>query len=183
MINVARQAAETFGSHVEIFDSGQVSLGTGFQAMEAAAAALSGASFQAVREVALRTREAIRLIAVIDTMEYLKRSGRISWLSANLGDLLKIKVLLEIIDGVVQSLGNVRTRTKAIARIQSLAASWGPLRRMAVVHSDIPEEAKAFAEQIRRFCHEPPLVINVTTVIGAHVGPGALGVIGLRQSP
>ncbi len=181
MLDVATQAAKSFGERVKVFDSGQVSLGMGFQAIEAASAILKGASFETVLEIVQRARENIRLIALIDTLEFLKRSGRIGWLSAGIGNLLQIKVVLELFNGVVNRLGQVRTRGKALAQLEQIAESWGVLDRMAVAHSAISEEAENFAEKIRHLCRTQPLVIDVTTAIGAHIGPRALGIIGLRQ--
>ena len=181
MLDVATQAAKSFGERVRTFDSGQVSLGTGFQAIEAASAIIKGASFEAVSETLKRVKENIRLIALIDTLEFLKRSGRIGWLSAGLGNLLQIKIVLELFNGVVTRLGQVRTRGKGIGQLEQIAQSWGVLDRMAVAHSSISEEAENFGEKIRHLCITQPLVIDVTTAIGAHIGPRALGIIGLRQ--
>jgi DegV family protein with EDD domain len=181
MLDVATQAAKSFAGRVKVFDSGQVSLGMGFQAIEAASAALKDASFEAVLEIVQRTKNNIRLIAVIDTLEFLKRSGRIGWLSAGLGNLLQIKVVLELFNGVVSRLAQVRTRGKALAQLEQIAESWGVLDRMAIAHSAISEEAEKFADKIRHLCRTQPLVIDVTTAIGAHIGPRALGIIGLRQ--
>ena len=182
MLSVATQAAKSFGDRVKIFDSGQVSLGMGFQAIEAATAMINGGTFEIVFEAAQRARENVRLIALIDTLEFLKRSGRVSWLTAGLGNLLRVKIILELLDGVVNRLGQVRTRNKGIEQLQTIAESWGKLDRLAVPHSASAEDAGAFAEKLKRLCPRPPVITEVTTAIGAHIGPGALGVIGLIQS-
>jgi len=182
MLNVATQAAKKFGDRIRIFDSGQVSLGMGFQVIEAASAISREAPFETILETAKRARDNVRLIALIESLEYLKRSGRVSWLTASLGNLLRVKIILEIVDGVVNRIGQVRTRGKAISQLQTIAESWGKLDRIAVAHSASPEDANTFANTLRSLCARPPVVIDVTTVIGAHIGPGALGVIGLRQS-
>ena len=181
MIDVAAQAAKQFAGKVHIFDSGQVSLGTGFQVIEAARAALQGASLETAVDAARRTRERVRLIAMIDTLEFLRRSGRISWLSANLGAWLQVRVLVELINGVVKRIGSARTRSKAIRQLESIARSWGKLRALAVAHSANAERAQQLAQALRDLAPEPPLIVEVTTVIGAHIGPGALGIIGVRE--
>jgi len=181
MLNTATQAAKSFGELVRTFDSGQVSLGLGFQVMEAAAAALAGQPFEAVVDVARRAREKVRFIAMINTLEFIRRSGRISWLTANIGELLHVKLLVELVDGVVNRLDRVRTRRKALDELRALAGSWGPLQRLAVMHTAIPEEAASFAERLRSFSLKPPLVVDVTTIIGAHVGAGSIGVAGLQR--
>jgi len=115
MINAAAQAAKQFGNRVQIFDSGQVSLGLGFQVIEAGLAAAQGLSLEAVREYARQARERTQVVAMINTLEYLRRSGRVSWLRAGMGDLLKIKLLVRVRDGVVEPLNRIRTRQKALA--------------------------------------------------------------------
>jgi DegV family protein with EDD domain len=183
MLSVATQAAKSFGDRIRIFDSGQVSLGMGFQVIEAATALINHGTFEAVLEATQRARENVRLIALIDTLEFLKRSGRVSWLTAGLGNLLRVKIILELIDGVVNRLGQVRTRSKAIEQLQSIAEGWGRLDRLAIPYSASSEDAIAFADKLKALCSRPPIIIEVTTAIGAHIGPNALGVIGLKQSP
>lgn len=149
--------------------------------MEAASAALAGLSFNAVLETVHKVREKVRLIAMINSQEYLKRSGRVSWIQSGIGDFLRIKLLVEVIDGLVERRNLVRTRSKAVEHLVALARSWGPLRRLAVLHTAIPEEAATFAERIRHLASSPPMIVNVTTLIGAHVGPACLGIAGLCQ--
>jgi DegV family protein with EDD domain len=182
MLSVATQAAKSFGDRVKIFDSRQVSLGMGFQVIEAATAIINGGTFEIVLEATQRARENVRLIALIDTLEFLKRSGRVSWLTAGLGNLLRVKIILELFDGVVNRLGQVRTRSRGIEQLQKIAESWGRLDRLAIPYSASAEDADDFAEKLKNLCSRPPVITEVTTAIGAHIGPGALGVIGLVQS-
>jgi DegV family protein with EDD domain len=179
MINSASQAAQTFIDRVHIFDSRQLTMALGFQVMEAAAASLRGESFESVLEILHSTRERVRLIALIDTLEYLKRSGRISWLRASLGDLLQMKLLVGILDGVVERVGIARTKRKGISQLLARLKTWGSLERLAVLHSAIPDEAASMAESIRHLSTNPPLIVDVTTVIGTHIGPKAIGFAGL----
>ncbi len=181
MVSIAAQAARKFGDRVRVFDSGQVSLGLGFQVIEAAVAALSNLPFETILNAAQRARERVRLIAMINTLEYIRRSGRVSWLRANLGELLRIKLLVELVDGVITRLDRVRTRHKALEELRGLVQSWGPLERVAVLHTAIPEEAAAFAERLRQLSRNAPIVVDVTTIIGAHVGQGSIGVAALRR--
>ena len=179
MINAASQAAQSFKNRVRIFDSKQLTLALGFQVMEAAEASLRGESFDSVLEVVRSARDRVRLVALIDTLEYLKRSGRISWLRASLGDLLQMKLLVNVIDGVVGRLGIARTHRKGVIQLLSHVKSWGSLERLAVLHSAIPDEASAFADKVRHLSGKPPLIVDVTTLIGTHVGPKAIGLAGL----
>jgi DegV family protein with EDD domain len=179
MVQTAAQAAQDFGDRVRVFDSKQVSLGFGFQAMEAAAAALAGNSIQLVTEVAQQARERARLIAMLNTLEFVRRSGRVSWLRASLGGMLNIKQLVEVVDGTIRRLDRVRTRSRALDNLRLIAASWGPLRRLAILHTAVPEEACALREELKDLSKHMPLVVEVTTIIGAHVGPEAIGMAAL----
>lgn len=179
MLQTAAQAAQDFGDRVRVFDSCQVSLGLGFQAMEAAAAALAGNSIQLVTDVAREARDRARLIAMLNTLEFVRRSGRVSWLRANLGGLLNIKQLVEVVDGTIRRLDRVRTRSRALDYLRRVANNWGPLRRLAILHTAVPEEACALREELSHLSKNSPLVVEVTTIIGAHVGPEAIGLAAL----
>ena len=180
VLNAAHQAALAFGKRVHLIDSEQVSLGLGFQAIEAAKHALQGAPFEAVLETIRHAREKTKLIAFMNTLEFLRRGGRVSWLSAGLGNILQVKLLLEIVNGMVEQFARVRTRTKALDRMMAYAHSWGPLKRLGIPHASAPETASALAEELSFVSQLPPLIVDVTTVIGAHVGPGAVGIIGMQ---
>jgi DegV family protein with EDD domain len=181
LIDMARQAAKTVGERIHVFDSLQVSLGLGFQVMEAATAALRDEPLEAIQEITRHARERAQVVAAIDTLEYLRRSGRVGWIRAGIGDLLRVKLLVRVADGVVQRIGEVRTKHKALDQLLGVAESWGPLERLAVLHSGVPEEAAAFAGRLRHLASRLPLIVDVTTAIGAHVGPGSIGLAALSR--
>lgn len=181
MLNAASRAAQAFENRVHCFDSLQVSMGLGFQVMEAAAAALTGETMESLKKIVHQARDKVHLAALIDTLEYLKRSGRVSWIRAGLGDLLKLKLLVGVQDGVVERIDNVRTKRKGLEAMLETARSWQPLQRLAVLHSGIPDQAADFVERVRDLAAESPLIVDVTTVIGAHVGPGSIGLAGLSD--
>ncbi len=175
IINAARLAAETFGQRVKVFDSGQVSLGMGFQVIMAAEAAAQGAILTEVTSLVDSIRQRVRLAALLDTVEYIRRSGRVSWAMAKIGDLLRLQPLVELRYGIVHRLGQARTRLQGIERLVEALNSWGPLERLAVLHTNAETAALQLLEQVRSKANAQPLVVNVTTVIGAHVGPNGLG--------
>jgi DegV family protein with EDD domain len=181
LYGIAVQAAHRFGDRVSVVDSGQVSLGLGFQVLEAARAIRRGASWEAVQQAVASAGRRIRTIAMIEQIDYARRSGRIDWLRSSIGNLLHVRLLLEIADGLVRRLGQVRTRHRAIDELFSIAASWGPVHRLGVVHAAAEDDARALASRLAAGVEEPPLVVDVTTVIGTHVGPGCVGVIGLLR--
>jgi DegV family protein with EDD domain len=181
MYATATSAAEKFGGRVQTFDSQQLTLGLGFQVLEGAIAAQAGSSMNEVLEVVEYARSRVEVLAMINSMEYLRRSGRVSWIQAGVSDVLQIKVLLNLEDGEVKSLGRTRTRRNALRQLKEITRSWGSLARLAVLHSGIPEEASDLAEELKDCSDTAPLVVDVTTIIGAHVGPGSMGLAALRK--
>lgn len=179
IFNAASQGAKPFGDRVKAFDGEHVSMALGFQAILAAEAAQRGAAAAEVMRVAEGARERARLIAVIDTLEYLKRSGRVSWLRAGIGDLLRVKLLLSVVGGLVKRIDLIRTKTRALENLKAIARSWGRIDRLAVLHSSALEEAYVLAEQMDDLSPQPLIITEVTPVIGAHVGPGCLGLAAL----
>ncbi|MBN2045051.1 MAG: DegV family protein [Anaerolineales bacterium] len=180
LFNSASIASEDFRHRVQVIDSGQLSMGLGFQAISAAQAATKGSMelvFDAVRSIQQR----VKVIAMLDTLDQLKRSGRVSWVRAGLGSLLKIKLFLEVKDGQVLRLGEARTRTKGIQRLIGMLDELGPLEQIAVLHTNAFQDAARLAEQLAHLVTQPVIIQNVTTVIGTHVGVNALGLAAVRK--
>jgi len=177
--NMAVQAAKEFGSRVHVFDSEQLSLGIGFQAMEAAAAARMGADVEQILALLARCRERTRVIAMINRLDYLRRSGRVNWVTASIGAWLHVKMVVGLSEGAVQRLTAVRTRRKALLEMQDIVRGWGPLSRLGVLHTGIPGEAAEFARSLETFTRLPPLIQEATTVIGTHIGEGSMGIAAL----
>ena len=175
IFNAAQTAAHAFHEHVLVIDSGQISLGLGFQVLEAAEAIEQGANFERLIEFLGKIRERIRVMAMLDTLEYVRRSGRVSWMSAHLGNLMQIKLFLEVKAGEVLRSGEARTRRKGIERLIQHLMQLGPLQRLAILHTNARDEAQQILIEINPKLPTSPLVVNVTTVIGAHVGPNGLG--------
>ena len=182
MFNTALQAARNYSDRVKVFDSRQITLGTGFQAIEAARGVMEGLDFEQVVNTARRFRETAYVVALIDQLEYMRRSGRVNWLRANLGDFFQIKQLVEVKNGLVNALLRTRTYTKAFEQLISIAYSWRNILRLAVLHSGAPEQAKELADRVGNLCPNPLMIIDVTTVIGAHVGPGCVGLAVLTKN-
>ena len=175
ILNAASSAAQAFGDKVQVLDSGQLSLGLGFQVLAAAEAVRQGASLENVLRLLKEMRQRVRLIAMLDTLEYVRRSGRVSWARARLGNLLQIKPFIELKDGTVFSLGETRTRSKGCQRLKELLHRLGNLERLAILHTNAEAEARQFLADLQLNLPSAPLVINVTTVIGNHVCPNGLG--------
>jgi DegV family protein with EDD domain len=175
IINAASTAAETFGDQVRVFDSASVTLGLGFQVLMAAEAALRGGTIDVLLTLLNDLRKRARVFAMLDTLEYVRRSGRVSWARARLGNLLHLKPFVELRDGIVYSLGETRTRRKGIEQLEKLLFDQGALERLAILHTNAEADARQFLDEIDINLQTPPLVVNVTTIIGTHVGPNGLG--------
>ncbi len=181
ILNAANIAAQNFGERVRVIDSGQISLGQGFQVLEAAECALKKLPLEIILQRIEAVRQRVRVIAMLDTLEFVRRSGRVSWARARLGQLLDIKPLIELKDGKVMSLGEARTRRRGIERLKSGLENLGPLEKLAIVHTNAEREAIQFLTNLQVQVSTKPLVVNVTTVIGTHVGPNGLGYIVVCQ--
>jgi len=179
--NAARLAANEFDGRVQVIDSEQLTLGLGFQVLAAAEAADHGASLDQVKDIITDYRKRIRVVAMLDTLEYIRRSGRVSWARARIGALLRIKPFLEVSKGDVLSQGETRTFKKGVVRLADLLARLGPLEKLAVLHTNAEGEALRFAERYAPGNIPAPLIVNVTTVIGTHVGPHGLGFAAVIQ--
>ena len=175
MVNTAKQAAHNFDDRVKVFDSSQLSLGVGFQAIEAAQSVMKGLDFDQVVSTARRFRERAYVLALIDRLEFMRRSGRVTWLRANIGDFLQIKQLVEVKDGLVNALARTRTYSKAFEQLISIASTWKNINRLAVLHSGAPERAEELTKRVVKLCPNPLMIVDITTTIGVHVGPGCVG--------
>jgi DegV family protein with EDD domain len=164
-----------FSGKVRVIDSGQLSLALGFQVLAAAAAIAQGLHLDAVLESLQDVRRRVRLLAMLDTLEYIRRSGRVSWARARLGSLLDIKPIIRVQEGEVQSVGNTRTRQKGIERLLELFTSQGAFEKLAVLHSNAETDARLLLSRLELHPAITPLVVNVTPIIGTHVGPNGLG--------
>ena len=164
--------------HVEVIDTQNVSIGVGFMVERACELSLQGCCLADIMTEMLDLRQKTKLFFFPKTLEYLARGGRIGRLSKLLGNSLQIKPIITLIDGIVDSSEKVRTaagaQARLISKVEELA---GQLKRLAVVEIDNMEEALRFREKLQAFYSGPIPICSVTPVIGAHVGPDALGII------
>lgn len=172
--NAASVAANDFGARVYVVDSENVSVGLGFQVLAAAEAAQEGKSTESILACVADVRQRVRLVAMLDTLEYVRRSGRISWARARMGSLLRIKPFVEVVNGDVRRLGDARTRRKGIDRLREILLDLGPLERLAIMHSNAKADAQEFLASLEISLSYKPFIVNATTVIGTHVGPNGL---------
>ena len=147
IFNAASVAAQPFSKQIHVIDSQYVTLGLGFQVLAAAELALTD-PLDNILTVIENVRQRIRVVALLDTLEYVRRSGRVSWARARIGDLLHIKPLVEIRAGRILSLGQVRTRRNGIERLVDMLRNLGNLERLAILHTNAKEEAQRKAAEL-----------------------------------
>jgi DegV family protein with EDD domain len=183
ILNTARQAGAEFPERITYVDSASLSLGLGFQVLAAADAAEDG--LQAALAAVESTRRRLRVFAALDTMDYLRRSGRVPAAVTLLGGMLNIRPIVELAQGEVKPAGAARTTGQADVRLLELLLAVGKLERLAVLHTGAEARARGFLHQLmQRASQNVPrdiLMVNVTTVIGTHVGPNGLGFAAARQ--
>lgn len=180
-VESARLAAKEATVPVEVVDSGSLGMGLGYAVLSAAFSAAAGGSVTEVAAVAQGRAAASSAVFYVDTLEHLRRGGRIGAAAALVGSALAVKPLLHLVDGHIEPLEKVRTATKAIARLEEVAVDRSGSRPvdLAVHHLASAARAEALAGRLRQ--RVPGLgelhVSEVGAVVGAHVGPGMLAVV------
>lgn len=175
---IAMQAAREITTiPVTAFDSRQLSLGTGFQVLAAAQAAEAGCSMSEI--LVLLESQIVRThaFAALDTLEFLRRSGRMNFAISFLGTLLQIKPFLKMYNGEPTA-ERTRTRKGAMKRLVELLEQASPLEKVALVHTQAVDRAKALLEEVRALLPAGEiLVAEINPVLGAHIGPGVVGFV------
>lgn len=183
-----RLAARSTDLPVEVVDSRSLAMGLGYAVLAAARAAADGGDAAAVARAARRTAEATRVWFCVDTLEHLRRGGRIGAAQALIGSALAVKPILHLVDGRVQPLEKVRTSSRAMARLIELAgaavsdaaaASATGRAQVTVHHLASAARAGQLAQALQQHLPEGANVgiVEVGAVVGAHVGPGTVGVV------
>jgi DegV family protein with EDD domain len=181
IFSTAQLAAQAFNQRVRVVDSGQLSMGLGYQVLAAAEVAAKGLSLDKVLQAVTYVRQRVRVIAMLDTLEYVRRSGRVTWARARIGTLLRIKPFLEVKDGHVLSLGQARTRKKGVEHLINLYNKLGEINKISILHTNAEGEAQQLLTRLNTALPEPPRIVNVTTIVGTHVGPNGLGFAAVIQ--
>jgi len=178
-------AAEVGAESVRVVDSRSAAMGLGFAVLAAAQAAAAGGGPEEVYAAAVGTAERTTTLFYVDTLEHLRRGGRIGAAQALLGTALSVKPILHVREGRIVPLEKVRTVSKGIARLEALAvaaADGGPAD-VAVHHLAAAQRAALLAERLRTRLPQVGqfYASEVGAVVGAHVGPGVLGVVVVRH--
>jgi DegV family protein with EDD domain len=177
LYNAARQSADLMESkcRIEVVDSKCAVMAQGFIVIKAAQAARDGASLDEIIGIIHQNLPRVEIRAAFDTLEYLKRGGRIGKAQAFMGSILKINPVITIKDGVVEPVNRMHSRAKAIDALFNFAASYSHIEGLAVEEAACPEDGDSLVERLSTiFPRERILRSRTTPVIGTHTGPGLL---------
>ena len=187
-VDAARLAAAQVGEHiVTVVDSRSAAMGNGFAVLAAARAAARGDDTGIVAAAARDTAAATRTLFVVDTLEHLRRGGRMGHAASMIGTALSVKPVLHVVDGRVVPLEKVRTAARALVRLvqRGVETAAGRPVMVAVHHLAAPERAERLAAELEQ--RIPGLrelyVSELGAAIGAHVGPGAVGLVVAPAGP
>ncbi len=185
-VGVARKAAEMVPQvRIEVVDSHSLAMVMVYMAIAAGTAVRNGAGLDTLLPLVTGVRDRAFFYVGLDTLHYLEKGGRIGLARAFLGTLLNVKPLVEVRDGEVQPLEQVRTSKRMMARLIELVQAQAPLEELALLYTSQREKAEALLEQIvaqQIFPREHIYLVQMGGVIGTHAGPGAVGVVGIRQA-
>ena len=166
---------------IEVVDSQIITVGLGLICIAAAKMAKAGESLDSVVEEVKQMIPNIRLLALLDTLKYLQKGGRIGKAKALLGSILNVKPMITLKEGEVVPAGQTRSRSKGIERLFSFVESVSNIEDLVIAYNTTPDEAQALAERLGSILtKEAVKVIRLGTTLGVHMGPGGLA-IGIRE--
>ena len=162
---------------IAVIDSEQITMGYGWMAVAAAEAARRGETLEQIADLVEGMKERSRVLAVLDTLDFVHRGGRVGWAQAMIGTLMRIKPIIEVWRGKVKLLERARTQVRSFARLMDLIQALGPLERAIVLHANAPGEAEHLADQLQAIApHWKRLIGQAGITIASHTGPGAVGI-------
>lgn len=178
LFNAARVGTEEAADvKVTLFDSEQLTMGLGLMAIAAARAAKDGAEMKEIVTMLESRLARTYVFGLLDTLEYLRRSGRVSWAIFGIGTLLRIKPLLKVHRSDVEMLDRVRTSRKALDRFIEIVSDFTPFEDIAILHTHSLDKLDMFKERVQFLIpegQEAPAV-ELTPALGVHLGPNGLG--------
>jgi DegV family protein with EDD domain len=177
--NQAKEMLPKAAAKIVVIDSDSTSMAMGFHVLTAARAAQAGANLAECQKLAEEARKHTGVYFVVNTLEFLRRGGRIGGAQAMLGSALNLKPLLEVRDGRIEAIEKVRTKGKAINRMIELVVEKTAGRvpiRLATLHANAETEARSALEEAAAQLHPVEQILAcVSPVIGSHAGPGTVG--------
>jgi DegV family protein with EDD domain len=173
----ALKATDPLGMQIQVVDSKATSMGLGWLAIYAARAARYGYALDEIKELIDDVIPRTHCIAMLDTLDYAVRGGRLGKGAALVGGLLNVKPIISLVSGEVLLVEKIRTQKRAVERIADIVLGSGPIQEMAIIHAAAPEMAESLRKHFAETWFEEQIMVCETgPVIGAHTGPGAVGV-------
>jgi DegV family protein with EDD domain len=173
----AQNVSQAMGVRIEVVDTGQLTMGYGWMAVAAAEAARRGETLGQIVTLVEGMKPRARVLAILDTLEFVHRGGRVSWAKAMLGTLLHVKPIIEVYLGSVELLERARTTERSLNRLIERVQAMGQLERAIVLHTNAPSLAERLAVRFQAAYPEwEPLIGQAGVTIASHIGPGAVGV-------
>ena len=172
---VGKETAERKGCQIEVVDSRGLTMWQGLVAIAAAKAAEAGCSLQEVVNKAHETIRQLRALALLDSVMYAVKGGRLGKAVSAVESLLNVKLLLTLRDGELRPAGLARTRSKGIDQLRKFIRSALHIEDLAIVYSTTPDDAQTLAEYVGSlFPNIVPRIVRLGPALGVHAGPGAL---------
>ncbi len=175
--SAAAAAASISGLRIIVLDSEQVTMGYGWMAIAASEAARRGETLEQIVALVEGMKARSRVLAVLDTLDFVYRGGRVGWVRAMLGALLRIKPIVEVHAGEVRLVERGRTWKRSLDKLMERVQALGPLERAVVLHANAPEKAERVADRLQALAPDwDRLVGQAGVTIASHAGPGAVGI-------
>jgi DegV family protein with EDD domain len=175
--SAASAASSVSGVRIAVLDSELITMGCGWMAIAAAEAARRGESLEQIVALIEGMKSRSRVFAVLDTLEFAHRGGRVGWVRAMIGSLLSIKAIVEIRGGEVRLVDRGRTWKRSVDRLMERVQALGTLERAIILHTNAPELVERVADRLHAL--DPKwdrLVGQAGVAIASHAGPGAVGI-------
>ncbi|PJF42853.1 MAG: hypothetical protein CUN55_09530 [Phototrophicales bacterium] len=181
--NVMKLAAQNLAlDRITVYDSRTLTMALGWIVLAAAQAADAGESLDNIKALIEDLIERAVIYAGFDTLEYVRRGGRVSALAATVGGLLQIKPLFQVVNGRVEIIGRVRTMSRMYSELEKYAQDVAPFDQIAYIHTHAPERAEKLRDNLASLNpHGKTHIVEATTAIGAQIGPGAFGFAAIRS--
>lgn len=160
---------------VTLIDTGQISMGAGYQALIGAEVAAQTGDVNAVLEAIRRVQAHQALYAGMESMAYLRKGGRVSWAAGAVGHLLRLRPIVSVERGAVRSVATVRTRKSWVARLAELTRRHAPLERVTLLHTNNLTDLAVLQAELADILPTQVDTTLATPVIGTHTGPGGIG--------
>jgi DegV family protein with EDD domain len=175
-------AQEFYGADIHLIDTQQISMGLGWIIVLVAQALQNGATIEDITELVDDLRKRTYVLGVLDSIDYLHKSGRVGWTSAYMGDILRIKPVISFHQGEAKLVRKIRSQSKALKYVVDMIESWGSVEQLSILHSNAkPELVARMQALLSTYMVSMSIpVVKIGSVFASHVGPGCVGVAFVR---